>query len=113
MNVQEKVVNDIIIWIDNNLDCAPKIADVAKKAGYSKWHFQRLFLRVTKKNLGTYIRDRKLELAARDLNTSIDSVMYISLKYGYSSQQAFTRVFSQKYSIPPGEYRNRNNSSYL
>ncbi len=32
--------------------------------------------------------------------------MSIAYKYGFDSQQTFTRIFSKKYKLPPLKYRN-------
>ena len=42
-----------------------RIDDIARHAGYLKWHLQRLFLQYKGESLGRYIRERKLLLAAR------------------------------------------------
>ena len=43
--------------------------------GYSKWHLQRLFLQYKGESLGRYIRERKLLLAARDLQIPTSGFM--------------------------------------
>ncbi|WP_328803054.1 helix-turn-helix domain-containing protein [Rouxiella aceris] len=102
------LINSLIKWIDGNLDKPLKIKSVADKAGYSQWHIQRIFYQVTNKNIAHYIRDRKLELAAYDLLESHETVFQIGLKYGYDSQQSFTRTFVRKYLIPPATFRKMN-----
>ena len=82
----------IVEWIDDNLHQPLRIDDIARHAGYSKWHLQRLCS--TKGSLGRYIRERKLLLAARDLRDTDQRVYDICLKYGFDSQQTFTRVFT-------------------
>ena len=54
---------------------------------------------------GRYIRERKLLLAARDLRDTDQRVYDICLKYGFDSQQTFTRVFTRTFNQPPGAYR--------
>ena len=56
-------------------------------------------------SLGRYIRERKLLLAARDLRDTDQRVYDICLKYGFDSQQTFTRVFTRTFNQPPGAYR--------
>lgn len=109
MERQEMLINALKKWIDQNLDQPIKIKAVAEKAGYSMWHIQRVFYKVTHKRLAEYIRDRKLELAVHDLLETKESVFQICLKYGFDSQQSFTRTFVRKYSIPPATFRKRNN----
>ena len=61
------MIDTIVEWIDDNLHQPLRIDDIARHAGYSKWHLQRLFLQYKGESLGRHIRERKLLLAARDL----------------------------------------------
>ncbi|VAC86419.1 transcriptional activator ramA [Enterobacter hormaechei] len=63
----EDIIDEITQWIDSNLHKPLKIEDVAARAGYSKWHLQRIFVQVKEVSLGKYIRDTKLRLAAKIL----------------------------------------------
>ncbi|STT84959.1 transcriptional activator RamA [Klebsiella pneumoniae] len=42
--------------------------------------------------------------------TPISGVYDICLKYGFDSQQTFTRVFTRTFNQPPGAYRKENHS---
>ena len=66
MTISAQVIDTIVEWIDDNLHQPLRIDDIARHAGYSKWHLQRLFLQYKGESLGRYISRRKL-LAARDL----------------------------------------------
>lgn len=101
----EELISEITHWIDENIHQPLSINDVAARSGYSKWHLQRIFFRMKGINVATYIRDKKLVLAARDLIESRDKILDISFRYGFDSQQSFTRSFSKKYSVPPLKYR--------
>ena len=68
------------------------------------------FYAVQRRSLGRYIRERKLLLAARDLRDTDQKVYDICLKYGFDSQQTFTRIFTRTFSQPPGAYRKENHS---
>lgn len=111
MERQEILVNSLITWIDQNLDKPIKISGVAEKSGYSKWYIQRVFYKVTNKRIAEYIRDRKLELAMYDLLETKETVFQICLKYGFDSQQSFTRTFARKYNTPPAAFRKINSHS--
>ncbi|ROR15091.1 helix-turn-helix domain-containing protein [Erwinia sp. JUb26] len=108
MDRQELIIHELIAWIDSNIRQPLKIEDVAQRAGYSKWHLQRMFNRIMRISLGNYIRDKKLTSAAQDLITGGESVIDISTKYGYDSQQSFSRSFSRKYHVPPATWRRLN-----
>lgn len=90
MTISAQVIDTIVEWIDDNLHQPLRIDDIARHAGYSKWHLQRLFLQYKGESLGRYIRERKLLLAARDLRDTDQRVYDICLKYGFDSQQTFT-----------------------
>ncbi len=105
MTISAQVIDTIVEWIDDNLHQPLRIDDIARHAGYSKWHLQRLFLQYKGESLGRYIRERKLLLAARDLRDTDQRVYDICLKYGFDSQQTFTRVFTRTFNQPPGAYR--------
>ena len=113
MNISAQVIDTIVEWIDDNLHQPLRIDDIARHAGYSKWHLQRLFLQYKGESLGRYIRERKLLLAARDLRDTDQRVYDICLKYGFDSQQTFTRIFTRTFNQPPGAYRKENHSRAL
>ena len=70
MTISAQVIDTIVEWIDDNLHQPLRIDDIARHAGYSKWHLQRLFLQYKGESLGRYVRERKLLLAARDLRAT-------------------------------------------
>lgn len=78
MTISAQVIDTIVEWIDDNLHQPLRIDDIARHAGYSKWHLQRLFLQYKGESLGRYIRERKLLLAARDLRDT-DQRVYDNL----------------------------------
>ena len=108
----EQLLGELLIWLDKNIHKPLKIEDVAQRSGYSKWHLQRVFFQVMDINLAHYIRDKKLEKAALDLLQSDETVLSISYKYGFDSQQSFTRSFSKKYRLPPSRFRRLNGNTH-
>lgn len=103
--MQQEIIHSLTHWIDENLDKALSIDEVAAKSGYSKWHLQRMFRTVTKQTLGGYIRERRLTLAAEALCQTQRPVFDIAMQYGYDSQQTFSRVFRRQFSQTPTAYR--------
>lgn len=105
MLTAEDTIKDTLTWIDENLDRQLNIEEVALRAGYSKWHFQRAFMQVMNISLATYIREMRLTRAARDLVETNDAIIHILVRYGFDSQPTFTRMFSQRFKISPARYR--------
>ena len=52
MTISAQVIDTIVEWIDDNLHQPLRIDDIARHAGYSKWHLQRLFFYSIKESLG-------------------------------------------------------------
>ena len=48
-----------------------------------------------------------MQLAARRLETSRDTVLEVAAGVGYESEAAFNRAFKREFRMPPARYRNR------
>lgn len=102
---QVGIIKDLLTWLDNHLDRPLTLDHVAAKSGYSKWHLQRMFKEVTGWALGSYIRQRRLTLAAFDLRITRKSILEIAIQYHFDSQQTFTRAFKKQFNQTPANYR--------
>lgn len=98
-------ITDLIEWIDNNLEEKLDINTVAGRAGYSKWHLQRMFKRQTGYALGEYIRMQKLRVSAERLANSGEPIVSVAISLGFDSQQSFNRSFKRHYGQTPGDWR--------
>ena len=94
-----------IDYIEDNLDSAIGIDDVARVACCSKFHFHRMFLAAFNITCTEYIRRRRLSLAAVEILNSNKTITDIALMFGYESPNAFTRAFRQVHKINPGKVR--------
>ncbi|GLW36127.1 RobA family efflux pump transcriptional activator [Pectobacterium carotovorum subsp. carotovorum] len=106
------VIIDLIEWIENHLTTKLSLDTVANKSGYSKWHLQRLFKKSTGCKLSTYIRSRKLSMAAIELRMTRTPILDIALRYNFDSQQTFSRAFKNHFKKTPGVYRNKDEWDY-
>lgn len=61
---QAGIIRDLLTWLEGHLDQPLSLDNVAAKAGYSKWHLQRMFKDVTGHAIGAYIRARRLSKSA-------------------------------------------------
>lgn len=102
---QINIISDLIKWIERNLEQPLSIDNVAEKSGYSKWHLQRMFKKVTGQILGTYIRHRRLTHAALALRLTSKPILDIAMQYRFDSQQTFTRSFKKQFNVTPATYR--------
>lgn len=101
----KNIIQDIIFWIENNLEQPLSIDQVAEKSGYSKWHLQRMFKSITGQILGSYIRARRLTCTALALRLTNKPILDIVIQYQFDSQQTFTRAFKKQFKQTPANYR--------
>lgn len=106
-----KQVQAGINYIEANLDRDVSLAQVAKAACLSQWHFQRIFKALTNETLKTYIRSRRLADSLDKLLTTQSKILDIALSAGYESQESFTRAFRANFNLTPHEYRKIGNKS--
>lgn len=92
-------------YIENNLTADISIQKVANNAGFSEYHFMRIFKAVSGHTINNYIKRRKITEAARVLLESDMRIIDIAVLYGYNSQEAFTRAFKEVYNVAPHTYR--------
>ncbi|HLE11654.1 MAG: hypothetical protein A2504_00480 [Bdellovibrionales bacterium RIFOXYD12_FULL_39_22] len=104
---------EIFEFIESHLGDELNIELVAKKAGFSNHHFQRLFAASAGVSLGTYIRRRRLTKAAERLKESADRIIEIALESGFDSQEAFTRSFKSMFAATPKDYRDNHSYSQM
>lgn len=98
-------LNRAINYMEENMTDTIDLDMVAKIAGCSTYHFQRMFTYMAELPLSEYIRRRKMSLAAVDLQEENNKVIDIGLKYGYDSPTAFNRAFKSIHGIAPSKVR--------
>ena len=100
-----KEIKKAMNYIENNLKKEIRTEDIADSAGFSKYHFQRVFKRETGLNLYAYIQKRRLAEASSLLRNTNARILDIAVYLCVESQEAFTRAFKKVYGLPPGQYR--------
>ncbi len=75
----QKIIQDLIAWIDEHIDQPLNIDVVAKKSGYSKWYLQRMFRTVTHQTLGDWHPPTPPLLAAVELRTTERPIFDIAM----------------------------------
>jgi AraC-like DNA-binding protein len=86
-------------------DPALSIDEIARAVGLSRWHFQRLFHRVTGHSFTWYVRRVRLERAVHLLEHSMLSVKEISGAVGYTHPGNFNRQCRQILQLTPTQWR--------
>lgn len=78
---------------------------LAQSAMVSKYHFLRVFSRVTGVTPGRFLTAVRIQEAKRLLLSTSLNVADISVRVGYSSTGSFTRRFTELVGFPPTQYR--------
>ena len=81
------------------------VTDIAAEAYLSPSYFSFMFRTFTGYTVKNYLNRYRLHCAALDLRDSNKQSVEIAYTHGFSSQQAFTRSFSQMYGIAPVQFR--------
>jgi AraC-like DNA-binding protein len=83
------------------------VAAVAARAGYSRYHFVRLFHEVYGETPGAYLARRRIERAQDLLRTANLTVTEICMLVGFTSLGTFCTRFKQLTGMTPTEFRRR------
>ncbi len=80
--------------------------EIANLAGFSKYHFTRLFKQFTNTTFYKYLNQKRISHAELLLTNPSISVTEVALQSGFSSLSAFIRMFKQIKLCTPTEFRN-------
>ena len=112
MGTQESHIKELLVWIEDNLTNPLSLDIVAAKSGYTKWYLQRMFKKQTGLSLASYIRARRLYLAAFALRFTQKSILDISVEYQFDNQQTFSRCFKKHFAESPSVYRHARKQDF-
>jgi AraC family transcriptional regulator len=92
--------------IDANLFEPLSLAELARVAGLSAFHFSRQFSARFDISPMAYVRARRLAAAAARLcSVPVPPLIDLAFDCGFDSQEGFTRAFKRAFGVSPGRYR--------
>ncbi|RSM47482.1 AraC family transcriptional regulator [Actinoplanes sp. ATCC 53533] len=104
-NSTEKAVERAIDTMRIDMSQQLTVDDMARAAMFSKFHFTRVFQRVTGVSPGRFLSAMRLQAAKRLLVTTSLNVTDISMQVGYNSVGTFSTRFSKSVGLSPTEFR--------
>lgn len=104
-DVIEEAVERVIATMRDNLGEPLTVDDMARAAMFSKFHFTRIFQRVTGVSPGRFLSALRLQQAKRLLISTSLNVADISLLVGYNSVGTFSSRFTRSVGLSPTTYR--------
>jgi AraC-like DNA-binding protein len=84
------------------------LEDLARHTATSRATLTRRFPALVGQTPGNYLTNWRMDLAARKLRTTTESVGEIARAVGYTSEYAFNRAFTRTRGTPPGRYRTKS-----
>lgn len=99
-------ITRIIEYIEENLR-DPELVNIpvlAFHAGYSEYHFIRLFRDIVGFTPADYIRKRRISEIVMRMDEP-GAMADAAFQYGFNSKENFTRAFRKEHGILPSEYR--------
>ena len=97
------IIQRSIDYIEDNLQANITAEELAKQAGFSLFHFYRIFQSVTGMSVMQYILHRRLLHGIYSISrgsTKVDA----ALQYGFDTYAGFYKAFCREFGCPPSEY---------
>jgi len=95
-------------YIRTHLDESIGLADLAREAGLSRYHFTRLFTNTVGRSPYQHVLHKRLERAYHLLTSTQAPVADVALAAGFSSQSHFAEVCRRVMGATPKELRDRH-----
>lgn len=100
-------VLDTIEYINNHFSEKMSLKELSAKAGFSRYHFSRIFKENTGLTVVEHINARRCDSASFLLRETAKPVAEICIECGFDSPSYFAKTFTEAFGIPPSEYRKR------
>jgi AraC family transcriptional regulator len=106
-------INRVVDYIERHLGEGLSLATLAKVAGFSAFHFHRIFAAMMGENLNRFIQRVRVEKAATMLvGRSKMSITDIALECGFSNSATFARAFKEYFHMSASQWRAGGHARY-
>lgn len=101
-------INEVVDYIEKNIDRNFTLDELASRAGFSKFHFHRIFYTFTRETMFQFIQRLRLEKSATLLlNEPGKPVTDIALECGFANSSSFAKSFKIHFGVSASEWRNQ------
>lgn len=97
-----------IEYINNHFSEKLSLEDISSRAGFSKYHFTRLFKENTGITVIEHINARRCDNASFLLRETEKPISEISFECGFDNPSYFAKAFYRLFDILPSEYRKKH-----
>lgn len=103
--LSRRALKDAVDYIGDNLEKDLKLADIARAAHMSPYHFSRLFKQSTGLTPHRYVIERRVQRAKELLCSSTLPIAEIALLCGFANQSHLNRHFKRMLGVSPKALR--------
>lgn len=90
-------------YIEQNLRATITTEELAEMAGYSLWHYCRVFAQATGMTVAYYICKRRLDCALAEIADGRKAINVV-MEYGFDTYPGFYKAFVRMYGCSPKKY---------
>ncbi|MBN2815561.1 MAG: AraC family transcriptional regulator [Campylobacterales bacterium] len=96
-------VYKVVFYIEKHYNENLTLEELSKVAGFSKYHFHRIFKSVMQENVADYVRKIRLQNTLSKLKTK-KSITDIAMESGYETNASFSKAFKKRFGTSPREF---------
>ena len=101
-------MNRVLDYLDAHLAEPLDLDRLADVTNFSRFHFHRVFAAWLGETVGSYVRRRRLEVAAMRLDADPGlAILEVAVLVGFGSAEAFARAFKDQFRLPPSVWRDQ------
>jgi Ser/Thr protein kinase RdoA (MazF antagonist)/AraC-like DNA-binding protein len=104
------IIQDSIDYIEKNLKSELSASELAENAGFSLFHYYRLFQSVVGMPVMQYILRRKLYNAIYEISNG-SKMIEVALSYGFDTHSGFFKAFKREFNCSPTQYLKKYKAS--
>ena len=105
-------LSDVCTYIAEHFTEELTLEHVAEYAGFSKYHFERIFTEYNGVTFYRYLQQMRINYAQTLLSNHDLTITDIACQTGFTSCTAFTRAFKKTTGYPPSQYRMLNEEKH-
>jgi len=105
VGIVDRRLRRAIEFMSDNCGRELSLAEIARAAYLSEFHFARLFKKITGATPHSYLASLRIERARRLLAESDLPIAEVGAEVGYASQSHFTKIFREATGVTPKAFR--------
>jgi AraC family transcriptional regulator len=108
----QRQIEKVLQYIEHHFDSELSLQILSKVAGFSPYHFHRIFHAISGKSLHQYILERRLNYCANKLLYEKCDITKIALDYGFATPSSFAKNFKEQFGCTPTQYKETKERRY-